>query len=72
MTRICAKLLIKDILLSRQTSVQKNQYKHLTDVLNVLLYYEGSQLTFTWLNSTIETLEKGVKYVQSSTALMSL
>ena len=26
---------------------------------------KGTQLTFTWSNATIETLEKGVKYVQS-------
>ena len=28
-------------------------------------FFETTQLTFTYSNSTIETLERGVKYVQS-------
>ena len=33
--------------------------------VNMLLFRIDTQLTFTCSNSTIETIEKGVKYVQS-------
>ena len=65
MTGICTKLLKKDILLSRQTCAQKYQHKHLPKVINVLLHPRCTQLTVTCSNSTIETIEKSVKYDQS-------
>ena len=34
-------------------------------MINTMSFDASTQLTFTCLKSTIETLEKGVKYVQS-------
>ena len=42
-----------------------NIYKYISNNSEILTKITITQLTFTCSNSTIETLEKGVKYVQS-------
>ena len=45
-----------------QNLYENHEYIYLVDWLNSVTF---TQLTFAYTNSTVETLEKGVKYVQS-------
>ena len=44
--------------------VNNTEIERLVSLLSTLNIFQTSQLTFTFSKSTIETLEKGLKYVQ--------